>query len=234
MDAEYISGGYFLTKPFLRAECMSVELVPERVLTLSTCLTERFPDGWPTPGFDLTRDERRSKVQDLGISPDRADEVAEWAKLHPPDPPSIWPYAFVSVETAREFARTFIEDAGYMVLVGPALREDLADVFLAEAGEQYGGNTSELVEAVRQRRPPAPGGQSTGFEVICDGIADDHSLLCNALEVDIDREFGIRLNQCGLIDTFEEAKRVADWASLDEACESGLWLPWLIARYGWK
>ena len=124
-----------------------------------------------------------------------------------------------------------MEFNGDFVLVGVALRKDLVGAFLREAREQYGGNTSELVEAIKQDRNPEPKGKILGYDIHGDGIAESHSFLCHGLETDLNKEFSVNLNPHGLIDDGGGALRFSDWIMEKDLGEHCLWLPWRLDRY---
>ena len=60
----------------------------------------------------------------------------------------------------------------------------------------------------------------------------EHSWLCNSLERDAAEQLGVTPNSNGLIDLYDDADRVAEYANRDDVTtEPGLWLPWLIVQY---
>jgi len=229
---EYVSGGYFLTRLVQMTKWMASGLVPERVVTLSSCLTAVVPRGWylnepPEP-------RNLGTALKLGVPEDRLSGVYPWMAAHPPDPPDVWPYAFTTLERAREFAREFLTAATEARLIGAALHRSLVDRFLALAADEQGRtNVSEHTEAVKLGRSPASGGRVLGFEVMGDNVKEDHSLLCTGGEKDIATAFGIRLNAHGLIDTFADAVRAAEWSSGEGHAEPCDYLPWRLDEYDW-
>ena len=223
----YVSGGYFLTKLFRRAEWMSPDLVPEAGVSVSTCITEVFPRSLYTNeephqwNIDLAK---------LGVPEERFEEMVAWIEAHPPQPGDLWPYAFSGVEGARDFARQFMPAADDIVLVGVSLHPSLVGKLLEDA---EGSWVSELTEVVKLGMSPATAGEFLGYEVLGHGVAGGHTLICTGGEKDVFREFGIRLNRDGLIADYAEGLRAAQWASTEGNAEPGVYLPWKLARYGW-
>jgi hypothetical protein len=229
---DYVSGGYFVAKMAGRPANEAKEILPERLVTLSLCLTSLFPTGfgnWPWYPGEL--DElARDTLAALGIAPNRADELPGWLKLRPPDPASVWPYAFTSIETAREFARHFGPLAEDVWLIGAGLHADMVKVFLDEADNHI----SQMSEAVKQGKASAPRGEVLGYELIGDGIDEHHSPFCNSVGREMCERLHVRFNRFGLIDDLSAARKAAEWLSSGEArVEPVLWLPWLLRRYDW-
>ncbi len=225
----WYSGGFFVARILKREKYMSENLLPTEITTISSCLTSIFPGGWPTPSFDLDLIEQRKRLAELGISENRAGELVAWVGQHPQDQPEVWPYAFLSLETARMFCRTFYSQGSQVMLLGPSLRDDLVDMFLTKAA----GYTSELVEAIRRKRVSISEGNIIGVDIIGDGFAEDHSYLCNGLEKDIYEKFGYRPNKRGLYDNYDDARQAAEWITKEEKGEPVLWLPWQVREYEW-
>ena len=75
-----------------------------------------------------------------------------------------------------------------------------------------------------------------GYDVVSYSYHDfSHSWLCSHLEQDMNDKFGIRANQYGLLDTFEDAQKINDWIAEDEMkgtrAEPEPYDFWLIASY---
>jgi hypothetical protein len=65
--SEYVSGGYYLARKSKRAEYMSPESIPDKVLSASTCICQFFPDVWAIEWTSLSPDERSKKAASVGI-----------------------------------------------------------------------------------------------------------------------------------------------------------------------
>ncbi|KPK43660.1 MAG: hypothetical protein AMK72_13025 [Planctomycetes bacterium SM23_25] len=226
-SSEYVTGGYFLTQLFRRPQQMNADLVPETVVTISTCLTEVIPCAWyPNEEPDKRNLESAAK---MGVPADRLNDVYPWMREHPSQPP-IWPYAFAEADRAREFAREFLAAAEDVFLIGASLPAESVGIFLEEAGDKW---VSEFTEVVRLKQPRARGGTLLGYEILGDAINEYHTLLCTSGENDVCGQMGIRLNQHGLFDSLADASRAAQWSSEEGNAEPVVYLPWRIERYAW-
>ena len=75
------------------------------------------------------------------------------------------------------------------------------------------------------------GGQALRRLVLGDGIDELHSIVCTGGETALREALGIALNQHGLIDGLDDARRAATWASEEGHGEPVAYLPWRVALY---
>jgi hypothetical protein len=60
-------------------------------------------------------------------------------------------------------------------------------------------------------------GEVLGFEVISFEYGDfSHTWLCSRLDAEMNQLFGIRPNQYGLLNEYDEAKKIYEWIAEDE------------------
>jgi len=76
---EYVSGGYYLARMSPRAEYMSPDLLPERVLSGSPCICDFFPDDWTIEWTSTSADTRVKDAASFGISSPELPAVVDWA-----------------------------------------------------------------------------------------------------------------------------------------------------------
>lgn len=197
---EYICGGYFITKVIARPEGMSPGILPDHIVSLSSC-------EWVRQHFD---------VYDVEY-------------------PGAFPGVFPSFDSAREFFTRLLAGSPELLILGIGLYGDyVADFldFLDKENSFPGARDCGVWQAVNQRNNPAPGGTILGFEVLGYEHGGFHSWLCNDLQSNANREFGIQPGDLGLLCTFDEAKQVAEYAARDDVgAEPALWMPWLIVQY---
>lgn len=236
-DDEYVCGGYFLTTLTRRSDYMSAELLPERLISLAEDIAPHLPDYWAMPWGNISEQDRQQSVLlKLGVAANRLSELRAWieAKWHSEELQFM--DVFASLTPAREFTRAFLPDHEDVVLVGIGLHRTLRDEFLkAQAPTTTKIGTPSVYANVARERVLAAEGQVLGFDMLSYGHGLECSWLCNGLEKEIDKQFGIRSNQWGLIATFEEAKKCTDWINQPEVrAEPGLWLPWQVRQYSTK
>ena len=71
-----------------------------------------------------------------------------------------------------------------------------------------------------------------GFEVLGYDHGQFGSYICNSLQDDYSKKFGISLNKNGFIENYNDARKATEYTMSDEAkAEPYLWFPWLISEY---
>ena len=65
--AEIVSGGIYVVQLLARPQGLGEGLLPERILTLSECLTELFPNTWALDWVSCEEAERLVSAAKLGI-----------------------------------------------------------------------------------------------------------------------------------------------------------------------
>lgn len=223
--SEYRLGGYFVTKLAARDDVtMSTDLLPPRFPTLSDDLAPFALRFW-------WNEENVREAAEFGVAEDRFKELVAWYRERF-DTDLGAPNVALSIDIAREFVTRFSSGAEDIVLLGAGLRADRVKRFLEEQATPPPWGEYGVYEALSRGAPLAETGDPLGFELLSYEYGLEHSWLCNGLEVDADRELDIRPNRHGLVDTYEDGLRVAQYVSRDDVgAEPGTWLPWLLVRY---
>src|SRR5688572_19548165 len=200
----YISGGYFVAKYSDRAECMSPDLLPARILSASNCIAE-IPDAWAVGWANYPENDRKDEAAKFGIRPEILPQVIDWVTSRLESQKIGWPVVFYSLDTARQFVQSFLRHENDLALLGIGLKPEDAALLLLEEKPQDNHGTPGIYEALGQGLRLESGGEALGFEVLGYEWGGFHSWLCNGLEVDSYREFNIRPNRYGFISNPEEA-----------------------------
>lgn len=214
---DVVAGGYFI--------------VPStEVVSASSCVTELFPRSELVETDSASRESARESAKQLGVADDRLPDLEVWLNEALRSGTLRWPSILRSPNDARSLARTFELPTDQLVLVGIALPErDIADFLDDEPFYE-----PQWVQAIKERRRLADGGEPLGFEVLGLDGEDFHSWRCNLLEKVAAEKFGVLPNEHGFIRTLEGAECVAEFANVESNAEPCLWLPWLVVRYGWE
>jgi len=128
-------------------------------------------------------------------------------------------------------AAGFITDASTHV-VGIGLHTSLLESFKSQLANDV-NNGLGLAELVDMKRPLAESGVPLGHEPLGFEATRFHSWLCHNTPKETHLRFGIRPNQFGLIDKFEDARQVNDYL-LQTGAEPAIWEPWLLLDYAPK
>ena len=229
----YVAGGYFVVK-YSYDGLQRSNLLPERLISLSECVCPQLEVVW---GWNIEQYDHKDRVSNFGIATDKIHAFCQWCSGKEPG-------ALYSLDIAREFIAEFLPDTSEVVLVGTAMHKDMVGDFLSAnkqkvyfANEQVYKEFIHGVNYVLNEGNLLPmGGKLLGFEVVGYSYNDlGHSWLCSGIEKDMHELFGMRPNRYGLIDSYEEAKKVYDWIAEDEMqgtrSEPDPYYPWLIVQY---
>jgi hypothetical protein len=209
--SNHYSGGYFLVRadkpdwPQLKSE-----LLPERLVSLSSCICPilKVHWGWKTGNIQ--------SAQEFGIPEDRLDEFVQWCSTEwrtEMDVSSM----FYSTDAARRFIRRFLPDTSDLFLIGAGLPREVEEV---NWSEEAAGRVDGVEKRIEQHLPMESGGIALGYEVVAYTHTDfDCSWLCSYLHSEAYDLFGIHPNRYGLINDYEQAKRVWKWT--DERTRQG-------------
>jgi len=233
--SDYVAGGYFVAKPIRREDWMSAELLPEQLITLSSCLNKSKVQiywGWDT-------DQYKTEIQDSGIKESDLEALRTWSQSENIGHPNV----FYSLNAAQDFITKFTPHNDFSVF-GIALPKELVSNFLAENQQTIyypaTQTTKPVIDGINlvlsQNKTLEPHGNILGFEIVSSVYSDlAHSWLCNGIEKDMFEQFSIRPNQYGLINSYLEAKQIYDWIAEDELrgtrSEPEPYYPWLIVQY---
>lgn len=240
MDAidlsDYVSGGYFVAKPIQREPWMSKELLPQTIISVSSCRNNsKVLVYW---GWDI--EKHHNAVVNLGIPSSKISDFQEWSTSDKVGYTST----FYTLGAAREFICTFITDDSSWSIFGVGLPKQMANKFLIDNPRSSFDPRTQTWQkeilgvnlALSQHKALDPNGTILGFEIISYSYFDMNcSWLCNGIDRDMFKLFNIRPNQYGLIDSYAEAKQVYEWIAEDELqgtrSEPEPYYPWLIVQY---
>lgn len=232
---DHISGGYFLIKPKARDAWHPAHLVRDPIVSASGCMRDGIlPDTeWFSNG---DRAQLLATAARLGLTDAEVGHIQAWVEASCRGATTDklrWPTVFASVEALRELVAAIGRVPAGFIAIGIALPRDLVPRMLSEPEKT---KDTEVWGQLAAALPPAPGVE-LGWEVLgretVEGhmnVLGFHSWLCNGMEEDAQRKFGIPPNARGFIDIYEDAKRVAEYCDKIQP-EPGVWLPWLITQY---
>lgn len=200
---DYYSGGYFL----LRAAKpdwpqLQTDLLPEKLVSLSTCMCPRVSVGW---GWDPGD---KQAALDFGVPADKLDEFVDWCGYAHQTEIDVWSM-FYSIDITRQFIRRFLPDTTDLKIIGVSLPKDLAEKNWLQEGVQRGGG---LQQQIQQKLSIETSGEILGFDVVTYSYNDfGDSWLCSNLQHEMHNLFAIRPNQYGLLNNAVDARKIYEW-----------------------
>jgi hypothetical protein len=193
-------------------------------LSVSGCLADVALEYW-------WNEDNVVESADFGVPERLRPELITWY-LDQFDSRLGAPGVAYSTAVLREFVERFVPDPDELVILGCGLDPDHAARLVRECRTPSERGEYGVFEMIEKRRGLDGGGSPRGFEVLSYEYGLEHSWLCNSLEQEAFEQLGITPNEMGLLDTFEEASRVAEYVNREDVgAEPGLWLPWLIVQY---
>lgn len=234
----YISTGYFITVATKRPDFVDAKLMPESIVSLSSCFGDFFPGAWILEWCGTSETERARIGKVLGIGTEQ--RLLATAELDDAIDDSFgWESVIFDFETACEYRKRYFSAGSAAKIFGTALHRELVGEFI-EAGTpttplpgESPVATPGAVQAAARNLAPATGGTVLGFEPMAfDRGQPTCSWLCNGLEKLCAEKLQIVPNAKGFIDGEQEAARCVQLIGADETgAEPGLWLPWLLIEY---
>ena len=237
-----LSGGYVLSLPFVPPVDRHETFFPEDVVTppiisVSPCIADLLPDWWGDWSDDA--ESWRECEATWGVPRDRMDELRAWLSAKTAEQDILHAEVLTDLAVGRECAKTFLAERPDVRLLGIGLHEDSLAAYLSAVAQRPGCAPGEPVppnachELVRLRIPLRTGGKKLGYEVLnVAPYATRHTWFCHALERQMRDELGVRLGAGGLIESYGEACRVAEWCDSEKnGCEEGVWRAWQIVEY---
>ena len=199
--------GYVLRHDFTRPDYASPSLLPERLVSVSKCLAQGWPDSFCLPSWPLTPAERAEQAARAGMDAAHLVEVQRWSASHLEARTLLWPDVFDRLELAREFAQAFVTHQSGLTLLGLAVHSDDRERWTAEFDAACSRQWSTL----------GADGELLGWEPLSmDGAGPAHSWLCNYVERAVHERFGWTPNAHGLIEDVAQARRVAALCDSDD------------------
>lgn len=140
----------------------------------------------------------------------RRETLLRWSAKQLQERTAEWPSYFFSIETAQDFVGQFYPDIKHLFILGLALHTSLVDAFIIDNWYDGGQRQQAVLQALEKRFPPNDREVPLGFDVLSFDWDSFHSWICVGDEQAAFAEtLGIKLNDYGLIGSFETASKLA-------------------------
>lgn len=233
MASELVSGGFYVTRLLERpAGLMQQAPLPERLLTLSDCLTQFLPHAWALEWSSGTDAERLKAAEELGIAAESLAPLMRWVTDAFDHGDLGWPCVWQSLAAARAVKSRFASANSSLVIVELGVPKDYVDGLLAEIAPQSREGASGLYLRLESPTPVSGEGVSVGWEPLgTDDGAGYHSWLCNGLQDDGLAQLGITPGPFGLLALEKDARALVGLIEQGLGAEPVLWFPGLLRRF---
>lgn len=228
LNQYFYLGGYYIIKPIPWADWMNGDVLPELVLSASSCICDFYPDI--SVIWNKSRKKKKEYMKAIGLDSCTYDKMEYWLNEEFENN-FDYPDVFNSYESAIEFCQKFLYNQSDLRIIGVALPKIHRDSFLGEQDDLRYGICKNLNKALSvDSRSTILGYEILGFEA-----GGFHSYICNGLEDEYCSKYNFILNENGFIPTLEEAKTLSDYTNEQiEGKEPVLWLPWVILDTPYK
>lgn len=219
---QYYSAGYFLIRATDSGWDLPKGTCPDPIMSLSQCVCSRFELAWGwNPPFP-------QKAVDFGIPMNEYEAFAAWCQGNSE---IGWPGMFYSLGAARRAVTRFRIVSENLFLIGVGFSRDME-----AAGWRGSGSHAQddaVSQQIAQNVPLELCGDVLGHEVVSFEFGDfGHSWLCSGIHKE---PFGFSLNSRGLINNYQDARRVYDWIAEDDMqgsrAEPEPYYIWLLVSY---
>lgn len=235
---DYICTGYFITHYNNRPDYNDPTLLPPKILSLSPCLANFFPDSWCYDWVQMDENQRYEKANIFGIDQENLEKTIH-SLTNRFNKTFGYSNVCFSLTIAQNLVNEFIFTKSDLTILGASIPRSMKKQFCSfmtppppEKGFAPIGH-SGLLEMVIKNEPPRMGTKILGFELLnFDHYIPACSWLCNSLEQKLKNKFNIKPNHNGFIDNIDDAFRACELISNKELkAEPGLWQPMLITQY---
>lgn len=231
MKDEYILGGYFVIQAAARSSCMNINLLPDKILSVSECVCNVIPNTWALSWTSKTIEDIEQADYNRQLLDVELIQLEEWTTQQFNKGNIGWQYGFSNLVTAQEFCKKFLKTKDDIYILGIGLSQEDTTIFIEEE-EPTKGMGSTLVYDVLCRNEVIDSTELLGFDVLGFDIGYFHSYICNGLENEFNARFDIKPNEYGLYNSYSAARLAAKYLMTDEAqVEPALWLPWVVCKF---
>lgn len=214
---QFYSGGFFLVRAG-KTDLFEDNLLPPKVITLSPCIGGTFDSVWTWGSLDegLPYINTRERVEAFGINLEQWDEIKTWCSTQQELEYLDIYGVFTTISSAREFINKFLADTTDLHLLEIGLPRELATADWFKR-TQVNGESFGIDKLISQKIPLSTDSEILGFEVLSYDYHNlGHTWLCSYLHRDMHKLYGIKPNQYGLIDDYNDAKKVYEWIAEDD------------------
>ena len=237
----YVCGGYFIVKtannpgPVDFCEICKAKLPPGEIVTMSTCLTVTLPHHWAYEWVDMSAEDRRRRAEIWGLGGSALNDFINWTTEKQRAGEIGYCNALATPDIARDLLRRFAISSNGSKLLGLGLRRDNAASFVAGYGPLKENEFLPAIpEAISRELTLDPSGDVIGYEVLGWEVDGFHSWFCSLSEKDVSQELGVLPGPNGLLETYDEAVKVASAAAQPHDAApfaSVAWYPWAVVSY---
>lgn len=222
----YYLAGYYLIK--LRPLGFG-NFLSKSIYTCSTCINDSLLDSF-SRSWTVRNDDIQVIENDLQGNSQMIGQIQEWTEKKDLEDKTGFLEVFYDINTAKEYHNAFFPNTENVKLFGLYLPESEAEELIKEFEPQ---NDKEgeigIVHKLKSREIPINDKNIIGYDLIGVEIGGGfHSFHCHDLYADLNKEFGAKLNNYGLLGDDSSWRELSDYMNdEDNGFEP---VPWYFAQ----
>lgn len=231
---DFYFGGYFIIESTHPKEWMGNNQFPNLIKTPSHCICNLHPDSiclnWvKSEKNEITDYQNKLKLSDMDFDNFRMD-----CDKYFNEDLFAWQSVFTDYKAAEYFLYKYLQAVPNLDIFSIATTADFREKYLKE--EEKIGTLENMVPSgiylsLKKNELVNIKEGFIGFDILGFEYGSCHSFICNSLEKEYSDKLGIKLNENGLIESFEDACKATEFTNLPEtAAEPVLWIPWSISK----
>jgi hypothetical protein len=231
LETSLISGGFYVTQIIPRPPFLGDLLLPDRMITLTDCLTEFLGDWWGLEWASCSNAERIAAVRKLGLPEEALPTLLRTTTDAFSRGELGWSRVWQSSMAARTSLAPFKTLPVEWVVLELGVPQDLVAKLLAGLIRGKKWDESGFLTKLKSAIPLEAESTPLGWEVLgVDFGGSFHSWLCNHLHNHASDKLNIRPGPLGLLASEADARAIVDEIDSGLPAEPVPWFPGLITR----
>jgi hypothetical protein len=228
---QLVSGGFFVTRFLRRPDGLGEAPLPDRILTLSPCLTEFLPEAWAIGWASCSDADRVAAGEKLGLAAAAIPAFLRSMTDALARGDLGWPCVWQSFAAAQAAVAQWGGSPTEFLVLELGVPGDVAEELLVELAPRSGEGETGLYSRLKANAPLHDAGVPIGWELLGIEASDSfHSWLCNSLHRDAANRLGIRPGAFGLLSTEADARAVLGLIEDGLGAEPVPWFVGLLSR----
>jgi len=203
----------------------------KKVLTGSRCINESYFDAWSLSWTEDGVKNLSELKEEFNISESKIKEIQKWSDQNFNNKHLGWINTFSDIKTLKEYKTKFFNSVTNFEIIGIYFPENSIQDFKDEFEPQT-DETGEIgiLDCLKQKiTERLEDEEFIGYDLIgMEFSGDYHSFHCYDNADDMINKFGLRLNERGLINEFDNKQDLLDYANNPD---NGLpFVPWYLVK----
>lgn len=223
---EFISGGFLLVEPCIRAEYMNAEILPELIYTASPCICNIYPS-------EFNNDEEKfAYINKLDLSDNLFENMNGYLEQLLKEK-NICEEFFQELEHAHYFKNKYLNNIQNVKIIEIGTTTNYISDFFEEICNNNLKSIDYFVISrnLNRMKKVNDNNKTLGFDILgFEGWGSFHSFICNSLENVYKEKFGMEFTKFGLIKNYDDAVKASEYNNFDPNFdgEPVLWQPWIV------